>query len=336
MNPCTWDTWFPLYFASNLIYIVIVNIYFFFCYFRYLQRVFDCHIVIQMTDDEKFLVKDLTLADCQRFAVENAKDIIAAGFNPGKTFIFADSKYFGTMFETVLKVQKLINYNQARSVFGFAESDPIGKISFPATQIAPCFSEAFPHIFKGRKDVPCLIPYAIDQDPYFRLCRDIAPRLKLHKPASICSKFFPALQGHNSKMSASSDTSAIFMTDTPNQIKSKINKYAYSGGGDTLELHRANGGNLAVDIPFQYLRFFMDSDEELLRIAEEYGSGRMLTGEIKAICIKVLQDFVGEFQKRRALVTDEVVRQFMSIPPSDKESALMQEIAELKAKLSAA
>lgn len=285
-----------------------------------------------MTDDEKFLVKDLTLADCKRFAVENAKDIVAAGFHPDKTFIFSDCAYFGHMFETVLSVQKLINYNQASSVFGFADSDPIGKIAFPATQIAPCFSEAFPHFFHGSRDVPCLIPYAIDQDPYFRLCRDIAPRLKLHKPASICSKFFPALQGHAAKMSASSDASAIFMTDTPADIKNKISKYAFSGGGDTLEKHRAHGANLAVDIPFQYLRFFLESDAELAEIATEYGAGRMLTGEIKARCVAVLQDFIGAFQKRRAAVTDDTVRKFMECPPTAREAELLKEIAMLRLK----
>ncbi len=304
-----------------------------FVFCQYLQRVFDCYIVIQMTDDEKFLVKDLKLEDCKKFAAENAKDIIAAGFNPEKTFILSDCAYFGQMYETVLSVQKLINYNQARSVFGFEESDPIGKVSFPATQIAPCFSQAFPHFFNGRKDVPCLIPYAIDQDPYFRLCRDIAPRMKLLKPASICSKFFPALQGHNSKMSASSDTSAIFMTDTAAQIKSKINKYAFSGGGDTLESHRANGANLAVDVPFQYLRFFLDSDEELNQIANNYGAGRLLTGEVKAKCIQVLQEFVASFQARRAVVTDELVKKFMQCPPTPREAALMKEIQELKSRL---
>lgn len=303
-----------------------------FVFCQYLQRVFRCYIVIQLTDDEKFLVKEgLTLEACKRFAVENAKDIIAAGFDPERTFIFSDCAYFGHMYETVLQVQKLINYNQARSVFGFAESDPIGKIAFPATQIAPCFSEAFPHFFQGKRDVPCLIPYAIDQDPYFRVCRDIAPRLKLMKPASICSKFFPALQGHNSKMSASSEMSAIFMTDTPDKIKTKINKYAFSGGGDTLEAHRANGANLTVDVPFQYLRFFLESDEELASVAREYGAGRMLTGEVKGRCIAVLQEFVCAFQARRALVTDATVQKFMTPPPTAREALLLKELEALKA-----
>ena len=32
------------------------------------------------------------------------------------------------------------------------------------------------------------------QDPYFRLTRDVAPRLDFIKPALIESKFFPALR----------------------------------------------------------------------------------------------------------------------------------------------
>ena len=45
-------------------------------------------------------------------------------------------------------------------------------------------------------------------------------------------------------MSASVPTSSIFVSDTPKAIKTKINKYAFSGGGDTVEEHRANGATL--------------------------------------------------------------------------------------------
>jgi tryptophanyl-tRNA synthetase len=283
---------------------------FLFC--KYLQDAFNCFLVIQMTDDEKFLFKEaLTLEQCKGYAFDNSKDIIAVGFNPEKTFIFPDTMYMGIMYETVLKIQKLINFNQASSVFGFTESDPIGRIAYPANQIAPCFSQIFPHLFGGKKDVPCLIPYAIDQDPYFRLCRDIAPRLKLIKPASICSVFFPALQGFHTKMSASDTNSAIFMTDTPKQIETKLNKYAFSGGQATLEEQREKGADLAVDVSYQYLRFFLDDDQELEKIGADYKAGRMLTGEVKKRCAEVLRTFISEFQERRAVVTDELVRQFM-------------------------
>merc|ERR1712113_495953 len=83
----------------------------------------------------------------------------------------------------------------------------------------------FPQIFGEKSNVACLIPCAIDQDPYFRMTRDVAPRLSKHKPALLHSTFFPALQGAKSKMSASDPNSSIFLTDTPKQIKNKINKY---------------------------------------------------------------------------------------------------------------
>lgn len=53
-------------------------------------------LVIQLTDDEKFLLKEqLTLEETYRLAYENAKDIIACGFNKDKTFIFSDIDYIG-------------------------------------------------------------------------------------------------------------------------------------------------------------------------------------------------------------------------------------------------
>ena len=130
-------------------------------------------------------------------------------------------------------------------------------------QAAPSFPSSFPHIFGSRVDVPCLIPCAIDQDPYFRMTRDVAPRLGFKKPALIHSKFFPALQGSDSKMSASDESSAIFCTDTPKQIKEKVNKYAFSGGRETVEDHRRLGGDLAVDVSYQWLTFFQHDDAEL-------------------------------------------------------------------------
>ena len=75
------------------------------------------------------------------------------------------------------------------------------------------------------------------------------------------SKFFPGLRRFGSKMSSSDPNSAIFLTDTMNEIKNKINKFGMSGGGATLEEHRKNGANLLVDIPYNYLKFFLDDDK---------------------------------------------------------------------------
>ena len=58
-----------------------------------------------------------------------------------------------------------ININQVKHTFGLTDEDSIGKAAFCAIQAAPSFSSVFPHLFGGSKDVPCLIPCAIDQVP---------------------------------------------------------------------------------------------------------------------------------------------------------------------------
>lgn len=287
---------------------------FIFC--KWLQDVFQVPIVIQLTDDEKFLFKnDLTLEDTYKFGIENAKDIVSFGFDLEKTFIFANTDYVGQAFyRNVVKISRCITTSVSKATFGFNDSDNIGKLHFVAVQAAPSFSNSFPHIFgeKNKGDIPCLIPCAIDQDPYFRLTRDVAGKLKYTKPALIHAKFFPALQGPGTKMSASIPTSAIFITDTPVQIKNKINKYAFSGGGDTAELHKLNGGNTEVDVSYQYLRFFLDDDEEVEKIGEAYRKGEMSTGQLKMRCIEVVQKVVADIQIIRKTVSDQTVKDFMS------------------------
>ncbi|RMZ91944.1 hypothetical protein DV736_g834, partial [Chaetothyriales sp. CBS 134916] len=287
---------------------------------RYLQEVFDCPLVIQLTDDEKFLHSDkITLEDVEKYARENAKDIIALGFDPKKTFIFVNSDYISSskpFYNNICLMEKRTTVNQIKGTFGFNDSNNIGEFAFAAKQSAPAFATSFPHIFgpdplKTRK-IPCLIPCAIDQDPYFRQCRDNAPKLKYKKPAIIHSIFLPALQGPGSKMSASVDTSAIFLSDKPNQIKNKINKYAFSGGQDTQEKHRELGGRTAKDVPYQYLSFFLEDDDELQRLHDGYEKGEILTGEMKKRCIEVLQEYVSAFQERRSKVTNETVKDFAS------------------------
>ena len=62
---------------------------------RYLQEAFKVPLVIQLTDDEKCMWTNLSVEESQRLARENAKDIIACGFDVTKTFIFSDFDYVG-------------------------------------------------------------------------------------------------------------------------------------------------------------------------------------------------------------------------------------------------
>ncbi|CAO1602904.1 MAG: hypothetical protein LQ349_002507 [Xanthoria aureola] len=287
---------------------------------KYLQDVFDVPLVIMLTDDEKFYhTPRLSLKDVYKFTIQNAMDIIAVGFDMKKTFIFADTEFvdggFAAAFNNnVRELGKRTTINQIKGTFGFNDSNNIAEFAFPAMQSATAFATSFPFIFgtdpKKVAKVPCLIPCAIDQDPYFRQCRDNAPKMGYLKPAIIHSVFLPSLRGRESKMSASDADSSIFLSDTDNQVKKKVGK-AFSGGQDTAEEHRRIGGRTAVDVPFQYLTFFMEDDDELERIRLEYEEGRMQSGEMKMACTKELQAYVGGFRDRRKAVTEEIRREFM-------------------------
>ena len=89
-------------------------------------------------------------------------------------------------------------------------------------------------------------------------------------------------------------------------------RYAFSGGGATVEEHRSKGGDCDVDISYQYLSFFEEDDTKLESIRKAYSSGEMLTGELKKELISILQRIVGEHQERRAAISDEIVLEYMT------------------------
>src|SRR3989338_4773742 len=99
-------------------------------------------------------------------------------------------------------------------------------------QSVPAF---LPSIMEN-KPTNCLIPCAIDQQPHFFMTNDVAPKLGYPKPSTILSRFLPGLGGiqQEGKMSSSILNTSIFMTDNPKQVRTKIMKYAFSGGKDTI------------------------------------------------------------------------------------------------------
>ncbi len=260
----------------------------------WLQKKFDVELYFQMTDDEKHLVKDLTTDETTSLAYENALDVLACGMNPKKTHIFSDLEYAKTMYNEAIKISKNVTYSTAKAVFGFKDSSNIGIIFFPAMQAVPCF---LPSMLKGN-NVPCLIPAAIDQDPYWRISRDVAPKLGYYKPAQIHSKFIPGL-GPGGKMSASDPNSAIFTTDTPEQIEKKVMN-AFTGQQPTAKLQKELGGNPDICNICQYYYFlFEQDDKKLMEIFEGERNGTLLAGEHKADLSERIKNFISDHQKKR-------------------------------------
>jgi tryptophanyl-tRNA synthetase len=270
-----------------------------FYFSKWLQDRFHVNLYIQVTDDEKFLEekRQLTFEDTQHWARENILDIAAVGFDPDKTFILQDTEFIGHAYPMVLKIARRINLSTTKSVFGFTGETNIGMSFYPAIQVLPS-------LFEKRR---CLIPAAIDQDPYWRIQRDIAEPLGYYKAAAIHSKFLPPLTGIQDKMSSSKPETAIYLNDNEKTVREKIYRYAFSGGRATIEEHRKLGGDPDVDVPFQWMyMFFEPDDQQLERIRKEYKSGRMLTGQIKDILIEKVNQFLSRHREQREKMKDKI------------------------------
>ncbi|HLC31193.1 MAG TPA: tryptophan--tRNA ligase [Candidatus Nanoarchaeia archaeon] len=269
-----------------------------------LQSIFNCEVYIPISEDEKFYVKpSLSFDQAQQFADDNILDILALGFKKEKTHLCKDFSY-APLYGMAAKVAKLISYSTAKAAFGLQPENNIGWSFYPAVQAVHILLPQFLH---GSQRT--IVPVGIDQDPFIRLTRDIAEHSSLNftKPGALHAKFIPGLKGSAKMSSSDAENDVIYLTDSPETVKKKINKYAFSGGKDTLEEHKKHGGNPDIDISFQYLKLlFEDDDKKLNQIEKDYRSGLLLSGELKALLIRKINEFLKNHQTNREKVKKDV------------------------------
>jgi len=257
---------------------------------QWFQEKFKADVYIEIADDEKVLSGQNSFEDIKHFSLENILDIIAVGFDPDQTFIFRDTEYISQLYPLALKIGKRINFSQLKAVFGFENSTSAGLLFYPLLQIASSMLE----------QKRCLIPAGIDQDPYWRLQRDIASDVGHEKAAQVHLKFLPPLTGLEGKMSSSRPETAIYLSDDPKEVRRKIEKYAFSGGKPTVKEHRKLGGDPDVDVSYLWMYFiFEPDDQKIMQINEEYRNGEILSGEMKEMLIQRLNSFLEAHRLRR-------------------------------------
>jgi tryptophanyl-tRNA synthetase len=184
-------------------------------------------------------------------------------------------------------------------VFG-ADFKNIGWIFYPAVQVAHIL---LPQVLFGKMET--VVPVAIDQDPYLRIARDLAPKYGFLKPKTILSKFFPSLEDPFGKMSSSGEK-LISLDDDFETIKRKIKKYAFSGGRPTIEEHKKYGGNPDIDVSFLYLYYFFEEDDKKIEeLREKYKKGELLTKDLKNYAAEKIWEFLKEFQEKKEVIKEE-------------------------------
>ena len=253
------------------------------------QRRLGVPMYIQITDDEKFWARSgLTREETAQWGLENLYDILALGFDPKRTHVFFDSRSIAALYPLAIRVARKIPYSTVKAVFGFEPSTNIGLVFYTALQSVPCF---WPSWAEGHA-VPCLIPCGIDQDPHFRVTRDIAEGLGYPKPSLVHSQMVTGLLG-DAAMSTSGDRpdNALFLNDPPETVERKV-RNAFTGGRATVEEQRRLGATPEVCAIWALWRTrFAESEDKFQEVTAGCRSGALLCGECKGQLLERVHKF---------------------------------------------
>ncbi len=259
-------------------------------------------IILVIADAEAYVERGISRREAVRIAVdEYLTHYSLLGLDLEQTdFYFQtmrsmDGVKSGAYDMLVKHLAKHTTLNEFEAIYGTASP---GRIMVSTVQAADILHPMLPAFHPSD---PVLVPVGFDQDAHLRYTRDLAQRYKEYAfmlPSSTVHVFAPGLKG--GKMSSSDPTSYIALTDTPEEAVRKIMKYAYSGGGATVEEHREKGGNPDVDVAFQLLRYgFEEDDEKLWEIEDAYRKGDLLTGELKRLAAERVSSFLHELEEKR-------------------------------------
>lgn len=268
---------------------------------RWFQERFHASMYIQITDDEKFWFRPTSSReDTRSWGIENLLDILAVGFDPARTRVFFDTRSIGTMYSLAVDVAKKIPYSTVKAVFGFPTSANIGLLFYTALQTVPCFYPSW----RTGKNIPCLIPCGIDQDPHFRITRDVAEALGYPKPALVHGQILPGLLGGKMSAGGKEADNALFLNDPPAEAKRKLGN-AFTGGRATVEEQRRLGATPEICSIWALWRSKFAKDEsEFQEVTAGCRSGALLCGECKQRLIGRVLPFLEEHARRRESLRD--------------------------------
>lgn len=255
----------------------------------FFQKKYGLPVYIPISDDESYVtgkVKDQE--EALKNSLELARELIAYGFDPKKTYFIIDQIYTN-IYNLAFKLSKKINLSEIKATYGYKNEENIGLHFYPAVQAAHIL---FPQEKFGIKNV--LVPIGPDEDAHIRISRDIARRAGYKLPAILHSFFLPGLDG---KKMSKSRNNAIFLKDNVETVKRKVNK-AFSGGRDTEKEQREHGADPDKDVACFYLTKLFLGEKESKKLISDYKSGKILTRDVKQRLTDELIKFVKKFQSR--------------------------------------
>lgn len=225
-----------------------------------LQKQCDTLIQFMIADDEKMIRDGIPDATMRDNVTATIAQLHRLGFTESNTQFRVNSDGLSAAeYGLIVRMMSLVSIHTLDSIFGSKRS--VGDYFYPLIQILPC-------MVAGAR---CIVVAGVDQDPFFRLARDIARRLGFPPPIILYTRSVPGLDGSDKMSTSVPESMPIYLSDTPAEITAKVAKIRKVGAGSLEELF-ARGANLEVDIPYQLLRFF-DTSPHIPLIAKGYTTG---------------------------------------------------------------
>ncbi|MFH1399616.1 MAG: tryptophan--tRNA ligase [Candidatus Woesearchaeota archaeon] len=255
---------------------------------RYFQEL-GAKTYILVADLEAAAARGVSVEDARRRALDfHIPAYVALGLDPKKTVFYFQSENIKVV-NLASEFSKRVTENEFRAIYGHV--DP-GKLFSAIVQVGDIL---YPQL---KERMPGIIPVGIDQDPHIRLTRDLVRRSKegYFLPSGIYHKYTPSLDGAI-KMSKSKPESCIELPEETNAVCKKL-KRALTGGRDTVEEQRKNGGQPENCMIFElYKQHLVEDDKELEDIYTRCKSGELLCGECKQLACEKMTQFMDSFVK---------------------------------------
>lgn len=245
--------------------------------------------------------------------IEVALDYLSAGIDPDKSTIFVQTAvpeltelaFYYMNLVSVSRVQRNPTVKTEIKMRGFeGESIPMGFFSYPVSQASDITA------FKATT-----VPVGDDQAPMIELTREIVNRFnhiygdvlvepEIMLPDNAACHRLPGTDG-KAKMSKSLGN-CIYLSDTPKEVKKKINSM-YT---DPLHLTIDSPGHLEGNCPFIYLDAFSRPDHfakylpeysSLDELKEHYTRGGVGDGTVKKLLYNVIEEELAPIRERRKM-----------------------------------
>lgn len=257
-------------------------------------------LYIPLTDDESYVDGKVTkLVDGTRNAKEKIIPTLRKmGFDPKGTHYLVDTEQ-PDLYQFAIELSRHVSIAELTHLFGADSLVNPGQVFYRGcVQLAEILMPQLPQNGGPRHT---LISVGIDQHPYILLARDVAKRVGMVPPSELVIKFFPGLDDPEKKMSKSRPEGAIFLDDSEEVIRRKINR-GVTGAVKSLEEHKKLGGVPEACSVFAMYMAYELSDERVKEVYKRYKRGEMLMGELKSLVGDVMVENLARFREKKIQV----------------------------------